>query len=329
MTDNVRRVVSKDGRSNVKIDNVEGMVKLFLHDIWTTVVDMKWRYKISLFVSTFITTWFVFGVVFYLIGLRNGDFHADPSSNHTPCVMNVDSLTGAYLFSLETQTTIGYGFRHISEECPLAIGTLVLQLVVTGLAEIFVTGAFLAKLARPKKRAGSIRFSRSAVVCECAGVRRLMVRVANMRNSLLIQCQLSGKLLSTHVTQEGEKSLVHQTAVDFQLDSSGECPFLLLPLTFYHVLDERSPLRSLTAENLPRQELELLLTLNGCMESTAASCQSRTSYLPQEILWGYQFRPVLTHAAGGRLAADFSCFDQVQACSNTEKLQLEEEYRRE
>ncbi|XP_058645237.1 ATP-sensitive inward rectifier potassium channel 15 [Onychostoma macrolepis] len=336
MTDNVRRVVSKDGHSNVKIDNVEGMVKLFLHDIWTTVVDMKWRYKITLFASTFITTWFVFGVVFYLIGLRNGDFHADLSSNHTPCVLNVDSLTGAYLFSLETQTTIGYGFRYISEECPLAIATLVLQLVVTGLAEIFVTGAFLAKLARPKKRAGSIRFSLSAVVCERGGVRCLMVRVANMRNSLLIQCQLSGKLLSSHVTQEGEKSLVHQTAVDFQLDSSGECPFLLLPLTFYHVLDERSPLRSLTAENLPKQDLELLVTLNGTMESTAATCQSRTSYLPQEILWGCEFRPVLTHTASGRLTTDFSCFDKVQACSdlpmihsNTEKLQLEEEYRRE
>ncbi|XP_016417317.1 ATP-sensitive inward rectifier potassium channel 15-like [Sinocyclocheilus rhinocerous] len=336
MTDNVRRVMSKDGRSNVKIDNVEGMVKLFLHDIWTTVVDMKWRYKITLFASTFVTTWFVFGVVFYLIGLRNGDFHADPSSNHTPCVMNVDTLTGAYLFSLETQTTIGYGFRHISEECPLAIVTLVLQLVITGLAEIFVTGAFLAKLARPKKRAGSIKFSRLAVVCKRGGSWCLMVRVANMRNSLLIQCQLSGKLLSTHVTQEGEKTLVHQSSVDFQLDSSSECPFLLLPLTFYHVLDERSPLRSLTAENLPKQDFELLVTLNGTMESTAATCQSRTSYLPQEILWGYEFKPVLSDTTGGKLAADFSFFDKLQASSepptihnNTEKLQLEEEYRRE
>ncbi|XP_073686342.1 ATP-sensitive inward rectifier potassium channel 15 [Garra rufa] len=336
MADNVRRVVSKDGRSNVKIDHVEGMVKLFLHDIWTTVVDMKWRYKITLFASTFVTTWFVFGVVFYLIGLRNGDFHADPSSNHTPCVMNVDTLSGAYLFSLETQTTIGYGFRHISEECPLAIFTLVAQLVITGLAEIFVTGAFLAKLARPKKRAGTIKFSRSAVVRERDGSRRLMVRVANMRNSLLIQCQLSGKLLSTHVTQEGEKTLVHQTAVDFRLDSSGECPFLLLPLTFYHVLDERSPLRNLTADNLPKQDFELLVTLNGTMESTAATCQSRTSYIPQEILWGYEFKPLLSDTSAGKLAADFGFFDEVRACgepkmfhNNTEKLQLEEEYRRE
>lgn len=336
MAESVRRLVSKDGHSNVKIDNVEGMIKLFLHDIWTTVVDIKWRYKITLFASTFVMTWFVFGVVFYLIGLSHGDFDSNPSSNHTPCVMNVDSLTGAYLFSLETQTTIGYGFRHVSEECPLAILTLVLQLVLTGLAEIFVTGAFLAKLARPKKRAGSIRFSRVAVVCVRDGRLRLMVRVANLRNSLLIQCQLSGKLLSSRVTQEGEKILVHQESVDFQLESSGECPFLLLPLTFSHTLDERSPLANLTADELPRREFELLVTLNGTVESTASSCQSRTSYTPQEILWAHEFTPVLSHTRGGKLTADFSVFDRVTACNDppmshcdTEKLQLEEEYGNE
>ncbi|XP_067289412.1 ATP-sensitive inward rectifier potassium channel 15 [Pseudorasbora parva] len=328
----VRRMVSKDGHSNVKIDNVEGMAKLFLHDLWTTVVDMKWRYKITLFASTFVTTWFVFGLVFYLIGLRNGDFA--PSSNHTPCVMNVGSLTGAYLFSLETQSTIGYGFRHISEECPLAIGTLVLQLVLTGLAEIFVTGAFLAKLARPKKRAGSIRFSRCAVVCRRDGRLCLMVRVANLRKSLLIQCQLSGKLVSPYITKEGQKSLVHQTSLDFHLDSSAECPFLLLPLTFCHILDERSPLTGLTADDLAKREFELLLSLNATVESTAATCQSRTSYLPQEILWDHEFIPILSDCKAGKLAANFSFFEKVQACRNQpslhrEKLQLEQEYRRE
>lgn len=335
MSGEIRRVVSKDGHNNVKIDNVEGMIKLFLHDIWTTVVDMKWRYKITLFASTFVLTWFTFGLVFYLIGLRNGDFALDPSSNHTACVMNVETLTGAYLFSLETQTTIGYGFRHVSEECPLAILALVVQLVVTGLAEIFVTGAFLAKLARPKKRAESIKFSRSAVVCERQGRRCLMVRVANMRKSLLIQCQLSGKLLSPYVTREGEKSLIHQATLEFHLDSSDECPFLLMPLTFCHVLDARSPLADLTADNLLTRQFELLVTLNGTMESTGAICQSRTSYVPQEILWGYEFKAVLYNTPAGKLVADFSFFDEVQRCGepgalqdDTEKLQLEEEYRR-
>lgn len=331
-----RRIVSKDGHNNVRIDNVEGMVKLYLHDIWTTVVDMKWRYKLTLFASTFVTTWFIFGVLFYFIGMGNGDFEVGLSSNHTPCVSNVETLTGAFLFSMESQTTIGYGFRNISEECPQAIFTLVAQLVITGLAEIFVTGAFLAKLARPKKRAETIKFSKSAVICRRQGKLCLMVRVANMRKSLLIQCQLTGKLLHSNVTEEGEKTQIHQSSVDFNMDSSGECSFLILPLTFYHILDERSPLAGLNAQNLRTREFELLVTLNATMESTAATCQSRTSYVPQEILWGYEFKPVLFSTTGGRYVADFNFFDKVQLSndaallsSNTEKLKLEEDYKKE
>lgn len=327
-----RRIVSKDGHNNVRIDNVEGMVKLYLHDLWTTVVDMKWRYKLTLFASTFVLTWFLFGVVFYVIGVGNGDMEPGLGDNYTACVQNVHTLTGAFLFSLESQTTIGYGFRYISEECPLAIFTLVAQLVITGLAEIFVTGAFLAKLARPKKRAETIKFSQVAVVCQHRGQRCLMVRVANMRKSLLIQCQLTGKLLHSSVTEEGEKTQVHQTSVDFYMDSSGECPFLILPLIFYHVLDERSPLSGLSAESLATADFELLVTLNATMESTAATCQSRTSYVPQEILWGHEFKPVLFCTGTGRYVADFSFFDKVQVSSSEplstkEKLRLEEDYK--
>ncbi|XP_074467877.1 ATP-sensitive inward rectifier potassium channel 15 [Sebastes fasciatus] len=331
-----RRIVSKDGHNNVRIDNVEGMVKLYLHDIWTTVVDMKWRYKLTLFASTFVMTWFIFGVIFYFIGMGNGDFEPGLSANRTACVVNVETLTGAFLFSLESQTTIGYGFRYISEECPLAIFTLVAQLVITGLAEIFVTGAFLAKLARPKKRAETIKFSQSAVICRRQGQLCLMLRVANMRKSLLIQCQLTGKLLHSNVTEEGEKTQIHQSSVDFVMASSSECPFLILPLTFYHVLDEHSPLAGLNAENLHTRDFELLVTLNATMESTAATCQSRTSYVPQEILWGYEFKPVLFSTTGGRYVADFNFFDKVQVSNdatflsnNTEKLKLEEDYKKE
>lgn len=70
----------------------------------------------------------------------------DPPSNHTPCVMEVKTLTGAFLFSLESQTTIGYGFRCITEECPVAIVLLIFQLVITMVLEIFITGTFLAKV---------------------------------------------------------------------------------------------------------------------------------------------------------------------------------------
>lgn len=68
-----RRVLSKDGRSNVRIEHVSGRGALYLRDLWTTFLDMQWRYKLFLFSATFAGTWFVFGVLWYLVALVHGD----------------------------------------------------------------------------------------------------------------------------------------------------------------------------------------------------------------------------------------------------------------
>ncbi|KAJ3585731.1 hypothetical protein NHX12_014450 [Muraenolepis orangiensis] len=210
-----RRVLSKDGRSNVLIAHVSGRGALYLRDLWTTFLDMQWRYKLFLFSATFAGTWFL--------------FEFDPPSNHTPCVMEVKTLTGAFLFSLESQTTIGYGFRCITEECPGAIILLIVQLVLTMVLEIFITGTFLAKVARPKKRGETVKFSQHALVSNYQGRPCLMIRV-------------TGKLLQTSLTMEGEQVCLDQQNVPFQVDTSSDSPFLIIPLTFYHVIDEHSPL---------------------------------------------------------------------------------------
>ncbi|KAG9331582.1 hypothetical protein JZ751_018672 [Albula glossodonta] len=252
-----RRVLSKDGRSNVRIDHVSGRGALYLRDLWTTFLDMQWQ--------------------------------MDPPSNHTPCVMQVQTLTGAFLFSLESQTTIGYGFRCITEECPIAILLLILQLVITMVMEIFITGTFLAKVARPKKRGETVKFSQHAVVSSHEGRPCLMIRVANMRKSLLLGCQV---------------------------DTSSDSPFLILPLTFYHVIDDSSPLRAWAAKgggwtDPELADFELLVIMSATVEPTSATCQVRTSYLPDEILWGYEFPPVVSLSPSGKYVADFSFFDKV------------------
>lgn len=66
-------MLSKDGRSNVRIEHVSGRGALYLRDLWTTFLDMQWRYKFFLFSATFAGTWFVFGVLWYLVAMVHGD----------------------------------------------------------------------------------------------------------------------------------------------------------------------------------------------------------------------------------------------------------------
>uniref|UniRef100_A0A3B4ZD85 ATP-sensitive inward rectifier potassium channel 10-like n=1 Tax=Stegastes partitus TaxID=144197 RepID=A0A3B4ZD85_9TELE len=313
-----------DGRSNVRIEHVSGRGALYLRDLWTTFLDMQWRYKFFFFAATFAGTWFLFGVLWYLVALVHGDLlEFDPPSNHTPCVMEVKTLTGAFLFSLESQTTIGYGFRCITEECPVAIVLLIVQLVITMVMEIFITGTFLAKVARPKKRGETVKFSQHAVVSNHEGRPCLMIRVANMRKSLLLGCQVTGKLLQTSLTKEGETVRLDQRNVPFQVDTSSDSPFLIIPLTFYHFIDDNSPLRL--------ADFELLVIMSATVEPTSATCQVRTSYLPDEILWGYEFPPVVSLSPSGKYVADFASHFRggKEDGTDPEKMRLEESYRGE
>lgn len=128
--------------------------------------------------------------------------------------MRVDSLTKGHSCFLESQTTIGYGVRSsYTEECPHAIFLLVAQLVITTLIEIFITGTFLAKIARPKTG----RNHQVQPLCRHHQAEQavLVIQVSNMRKSLLIQCQLWGKLLRPMSPRRGEQILLNQATVKF------------------------------------------------------------------------------------------------------------------
>lgn len=57
--------------------------------------------------------------------------------------------------------------------------------------------------------------------------------------------------------------------------------------------------------------------MSATIEPTSATCQVRTSYLPDEILWGYEFPPVVSLSKSGKYVADFAFFDKVAKTQTT------------
>ena len=73
--------------------------------------------------------------------------------------------------------------------------------------------------------------------------------------------------------------------------------FMMWPFTVAHRIDKRSPLYNLGPKELLASKFEMVVTLEGIVEPTGNSVQARTSYLPNELLWGHRYL-VFSHSSG-------------------------------
>ncbi|XP_033117739.1 G protein-activated inward rectifier potassium channel 3-like [Anneissia japonica] len=289
----MQRLVSKDGWCNVMHTHVKYRGIWFIADLFTTLVDLRWRYNLLTFTLAYVLGWFGFGLIWLIIAAVHGDLgHSELYPNDTvwePCVTNVETFTGAFLFSLETQTTIGYGFRSVTEQCPVAVILVIIQSVVSSLVDAVMIGCIFAKIARPKKRAATLKFSRNAVIALRDEKLCFMFRVGDIRESHLFEAHLRAYMIKPRVTAEKEIIPLYQYNLDLNYETGEDRIFLVWPLIVSHTIDEDSPLYTLSAKDLDSADFEIVVILEGIVEQTGLTTQARTSYLPSEIQWGHRF----------------------------------------
>ncbi|KAF7665075.1 hypothetical protein LDENG_00154610 [Lucifuga dentata] len=324
------RFVKKNGQCNVVFNNMEDKPQRYLADIFTTCVDIRWRYLLIIFTTTFLVSWLLFGLVFWGVALAHGDFdlHVPLSEGNPedtgenkrdewrPCILHIQGFIGAFLFSVETQTTIGYGFRCVTEECPVAVLTVVVQSIVGCIIDSFMIGTIMAKMVRPKKRAQTLLFSHHAVIALRDGKLCLMWRLGNMRKSHIVEAHVRAQLIRPYVTSEGEYLPLEQTDIDVGYDDGLDRLFLVSPLIVVHEINENSPLYDLSRADLQKEDFEIVVILEGMVEATAMTTQARSSYLAKEIQWGYRFEPVVFEK-GDRYHVDYSRFHKTYEVSST------------
>jgi len=252
---------------------------------------LNWSWTFLSFAASFFISWLTFAVVWYLIILVHGDLAEDKSEDHVDCIDNVDSFTACYLFSLETQHTIGYGGRATSTQCSMAIIAMSVQSIIGVIIQACMAGILFAKFTKPTNRGETILFSKNALITLRNGVLYLVVRVGDIRASHLIECHVSGHVCMKEETHEGESVPYSLRKIDFgsELDASSEYFQMLWPVTISHKIDENSPLYEWSPREILTKQFEIILTIEGTTQETANTIQVRTSYLPNEILWGYRF----------------------------------------
>ncbi|CAH1128779.1 unnamed protein product [Ceutorhynchus assimilis] len=316
-----KRVVFKHGDCNVVQGNVAKRRRRYLQDIFTTLVDAQWRWTLLVFAMNFFLSWLLFALIWWLIVFTHGDLNIEEQyvngtevAPPTPCLTGVHSFTSAFLFSVETQHTIGFGSRATTEECPEAIFVLCIQAIAGVMIQAFMVGVVFAKLSRPKKRTQTLLFSRNAVISHRDGIPCLMFRVGDMRKSHIIEAHVRAQLIKHKVTKEGEHLPFFQTELKVKVGGDGDEDkiFFIWPTTIVHRIDSRSPLYTMSATDLLRERFEIVVILEGVIESTGMTTQARSSYLPSEILWGHRFQSLITFKKdSGEYEVDYAQFNNT------------------
>ncbi|XP_050684428.1 G protein-activated inward rectifier potassium channel 3-like isoform X2 [Leptidea sinapis] len=309
-----KRVIFKHGDCNVVQWNVAKRRRRYLQDIFTTLVDAQWRWTLMVFALSFVLSWLMFALIWWLIIFTHGDLNPPTNSSEPfiPCLNNVNTFTGCFLFSVETQHTIGYGSRTTNEECPEAIFVMCLQSIVGVFIQAFMVGLIFAKLARAKKRNTTLLFSRNAVICLRDGEYCLLFRVGDIRKSHILEAHVRAQLIMKKITREGELLPFYQQELKVGADGEEDRLMFIWPMTIVHKINEKSPLYNLSASDMLRERFEIVVMLEGVIESTGMTTQARSSFLPSEILWGHRFETMVSfRKETGEYEVDYTRFNNT------------------
>lgn len=67
------RLVDKNGDLRVKAMKVPDRTKLYLADLFTTAVDLRWKWVTLLFCMSYVLSWILFGTFWWFMVLTRGD----------------------------------------------------------------------------------------------------------------------------------------------------------------------------------------------------------------------------------------------------------------
>ncbi len=281
------RLLLRTGRYNIVR---RGVPDPRWRDLYHRMLSASWVWLLTVVVGSYVGANAIFAL-FYL-ALGDGIENARPRS-----------FADAFFFSVQTMATIGYGKLVPRGNVANALVTIE---ALFGLGALAVaTGLLFAKFSRPTAR---VMFSKYAVVAVRDDVPRLMFRVANERESMIVEATMRVVLVRSEKTKEGEAV---RRFHDLELERARTAIFPM-SWTVSHKLDAASPLHDLSRSTMEAGEVELICSLTGTEELFASTIHARFSYSAADVLLGHRLVDILSVEPDGRRSIDYARFHDVE-----------------
>lgn len=273
-----RRLLNSDGSFNVERTGLSIFTSL---NPYHTLLAMSWSTFLGLVLLLYFFSNVVFGALYASFG---PEALVDTSSTPT-----TDLFVRGFFFSVQTFATIGYGTIHPVGVVPNLLVTI--ESYYSLLANALITGVVFARFAWPVAK---IVFSDVAVVAPYRGKSGLMFRIVNGRNNQLIE--LEAKVMIARFVNEHGRTVRRFDILELE---RRRVTFFPLAWTVVHPIDEKSPLRGLTYEDLVATDAEILILLSGIDETFSQTVHARSSYKPASILFGRKFASIYNEVEDG------------------------------
>lgn len=281
------RLLNKDGSFNTEKTGLSFFQRFSLFHY---LINTSWLTFFSIMLAGYILVNIVFALIYMLLGTEgisgtyeNGEWN---------------EFLDTFFFSSQTLTTVGYGAMSPETNSIALVSSFESFLGLSGFA--LATGLLYGRFSKPKAK---LMFSENALIAPYKEGYGLMIRVANQRDSQLIN--LKAKLAF---------SLVHNEKREFyflplEMDMIN---LLASSWTIVHPIDENSPLKNLGPTDMQKMDMEVLLFLEGYDETYAQSIHSRTSFKGSEILFNKKFKRILGKSKQGKARVELDQLSSVE-----------------
>ncbi len=259
-------------------------------DLYYWVLTIGWTTFILAGCAAFTLINFGFAGLYYLTGNQFSNARAD-------------SFLDSMAFSVQTSSTVGYGYL-----APVGLSAELISMIQLTLSIFFIamlTGLTFARISRPLAK---VIFSRPLLWTVMDGEPILSFRLANGRSSHIANASVKVVALMSFKTKE---RLELRKFVDLKLLRS-ESPIFAFTWTIIHKIDSESPLFGMDLESFKAAKIEVFVNFLGYESVLAQNVHSFYRYTHKEILENRQFEDIVEVQGDDVRVIDYSKFHETK-----------------
>jgi|SaaInlStandDraft_5_1057022.scaffolds.fasta_scaffold16701_4 inward rectifier potassium channel len=275
-------------KKNIKIKQ-RGLKSSLFTDVYYHVLKSSWLNFLVVSALIYLLLNFFFALIYY----------------YSPAEIinaNQDSLWDAFIFSFQTSSTLGYGY--LLPESKIAHMIVIADTMMGIFYVAIITGLAFSKFARPSAK---VLFTDKVILSTFDHIPTLMFRIANNRDTHIVDASLNVAALIPYVSKEG-----HTMRRFYALPLvSNNNPTFTLSWTAMHQINESSPLYNMSLKDMKNKGVLIFVSINGIDAVLAQTIHSNHRYNSDDFYAAKKFIDILEVSKKNEYTIDFTKFHDI------------------